>query len=154
MSVAPEVIQKLNVLALARTADRVARVGSHVVGRGVAYGALRGAVRGAAAGAYRGFLETRRVRAALRVGQNFRRGARVGYSNGRFIANAGRYMGEEQNARLLRMASVRRTRAGAFGHEIGRRAFNAHANLGRTARVLVSSFARQGKRVASYWRSR
>ena len=152
MSVDPIVIQKLNVFALARTADRAARIGSHVVGRGVAYGALRGAARGAAAGAYRGFLETRRVRRAMRVGRNFRNGFRAGYSNGRFLASGGNT--QERNARLLRMALARRTRAGAVGHEIGRRAFNAQTNIGRSARVLVSSFARQGKRVASYWRNR
>lgn len=152
MSVAPEVIQKINVLGIARLADRAARVGSHVVGRGIAYSALRGAVRGAAAGAYRGFLETRRIRSALRVGRNFRNGARVGYSNGRFLSGARN--SQEQNARLLRMALARRTRAGAFGHEIGRRAYNAQARMGRAARTLVSSFTRQGRRVASYWRNR
>lgn len=152
MSLAPELIQKVNVLALARIADRAARVGSHVVGRGVAYGALRGAVRGAAAGAYRGFLETRRIRSALRAGRNFRSGFRTGYSNGRFLSGA--RDPQELNARLLRMAVARRTRAGAFGHEIGRRSFNAKVGLGRATRQLVNSFSRQGRRVASYWRTR
>lgn len=150
MSLAPEVIQKVNVLALARLADRTARVGSHVAGRPVSYGAVRGAVHGAATGAVRGALqglsEMRRVR-------QFRNGVRTGYSNARYALRRFRDA-QETNARLFRAAIARSSRAGRLGHAIGTRAANARSSLGAASRTLVRAFTRLGRRVASYWRTR
>ncbi len=159
--IATEVIQKLNVLALARAADRVARVGSHVAGRAVSYGAVRGAVRGAAAGAVRGALqgvrETRRIRNAMRAARRFRTAAGRGYRDTRWANGVGSRIPDIDmvvgDLRAARAFVTRTSRAGRAGYAIGRHAGNAQSRLGAASRTLVNSFSRNGRRVASYWRA-
>ena len=155
MNVAPEVIQKINIFGAARAialADRAARIGSHVVGRSVSYGALRGAVRGAASGALQGARETQRVRRAIRAVRRFRSGVRRGYSDYHWYARND--LGPQYVGRLARELVTRTSRAGRLGYRIGARAPDQRLRIGAASRTLVRSFARQGRRVASYWRNR